>query len=204
LAFNGQLGGHTAHLDVGGLLRVFRNYAPYSGNGVSDKNSKVGGGGNLDFSFEIVKGLRLVLDGYASSGGGRYIGGLVPDVIVRADGTISPITSYSWVSGFEIAPSKATGLYAYFSGLYGLRNTAVDLTGSFIGWGYPGASNAADRVVEQATGGYSRVLWKHENLGSVQFGIQYAYVWLQPWASGTGPTRANANMVFTQVRYNLP
>ena len=93
-----------------------------------------------------------MLDGFASSGAGRYIGGLVPDVIVRADGSISPITSYSWVSGFEIAPSKATGFYAYFSGLYGLRNTAVDLTGSFIGWGYPGAaSNAADRVVEQAT-----------------------------------------------------
>ena len=59
-SFNGQLGGHTAHLDVGGLLRVFRNYAPYSGNGVSGHNYVVGGGGNLDFSFEIVKGLRLV------------------------------------------------------------------------------------------------------------------------------------------------
>jgi len=210
LAFNGKLGGHTAHLDVGGLLRVFRNYAPYSGNGVSGHNYVVGGGGNADFSLEIVKGLRLVLDGYASSGGGRYIGGLVPDVIVRADGTISPIRSYSWVSGFEIAPSKTTGFYAYFSGLYGSRNTAIDLpaagaeTGSYIGWGYPGASNSADRVVEQATGGWSRVLWKHENLGSVQFGVQYAYVWLQPWASGTGPTQANSNMVFSQVRYNLP
>jgi hypothetical protein len=210
LAFNGKLGGHAAHLDVGGLLRVFRNYAPYSGNGVSGHNYVVGGGGNADFSCEIVKGVRLVLDGFASSGGGRYIGGLVPDVIVRADGSISPIRSYSWVSGFEIAPSKATGFYAYFSGLYGARNTAIDLpaagveTGSYIGWGYPGASNSADRAVEQATGGYSRVLWKHENLGSVQFGVQYAYVWLEPWVAGTGPTKANSNMVFSQVRYNLP
>jgi hypothetical protein len=203
-AFNGKLGGHTAHLDVGGLLRVFRNYAPLSGNGISGHNYAVGGGGNVDFSFEIVKGVRLVLDGFASSGGGRYIGGLVPDVIVRANGNISPITSYSWVSGFEIAPNKATGFYVYFSGLYGLRNTAIDLDGSYIGWGYPGASNAADRVVEQATGGWSRVLWKHENLGSVQFGVQYAYLWLQPWASGSGPSQANANMIFSQVRYNLP
>jgi hypothetical protein len=114
------------------------------------------------------------------------------------------------VSGFEIAPSKATGFYAYFSGLYGSRNSAIDLpaagaeTGSYIGWGYPGASNSADRVVEQATGGYSRVLWKHENLGSVQFGVQYAYVWLEPWVAGTGPTKASANMFFTQLRYNLP
>jgi hypothetical protein len=59
-------------------------------------------------------------------------------------------------------------------------------------------------VIEEATGGYSRVLWKHENLGSVQFGVQYAYLWLEPWSSGSGPTQANSNMVFTQVRYNLP
>ena len=203
-SLDGKLGGHTAHLDVGGLLRVFRSYAPYSGNGISGHNHAVGGGGNANFTFEIVKGFRLVLDGFASSGAGRYIGGLVPDVIVRADGTISPITSYSWVSGFELAPSKATGLYAYFSGLYGLRDTAIDADGSYIGWGYPGASNAADRVVEQATAGYSRILWKHENLGSVQFGVQYAYLWLQPWSSGSGPAQANTNMVFTQLRYNLP
>jgi hypothetical protein len=203
-SFDGKLGSHAAHLDVGGLLRLFRNYAPYSGNGVSGHNYAVGGGGNANFTFDIVKGLRLVLDGFASSGGGRYIGGLVPDVIVRANGQISPITAYSWVGGFEIAPSKAAGFYAYFSGLYGLRNTAIDLDGSYIGWGYPGASNAADRVVEQATGGWSRVLWKHENLGSVQFGVQYAYVWLQPWVAGTGPTQANSNMVFSLVRYNLP
>ncbi len=203
-SFDGKPGGHAVHLDVGGLLRVFRNYAPYSGNGVSDHNYAVGGGGNANFSVEITKGLRLVLDGFASSGAGRYIGGLMPDVIVRANGEISPITSYSWVSGFEIAPNKTTGLYAYFSGAYGRRNTAIDSDGSYIGWGYPGDSNAADRVIEEATGGYSRVLWSHEYYGSVQFGIQYAYAWLQPWVAGTGPKQANANMVFTQVRYNLP
>jgi hypothetical protein len=203
-SFDGKLGGHAAHLDVGGLLRVFRNYAPFSGNGVSGHNYAVGGGGNANFTFEIAKGLRLVLDGFASSGGGRYIGGLAPDVIVRANGQISPITSYSWVSGFEIAPNEATGLYAYFSGLYARRNTAIDADGSYIGWGYPGSSNAADRLVDEVTGGYSRVLWSGENLGSVQFGVQYSYVSLQPWVSGTGPAQANANMVLTQVRYNLP
>ena len=59
-------------------------------------------------------------------------------------------------------------------------------------------------MIEEATGGYSRVLWSHEYLGSVQFGVQYAYLWLEPWSSGSGPTQANSNMVFTQVRYNLP
>jgi hypothetical protein len=100
-------------------------------------------------------------------------------------------------------PHKATVLYVYFTGAYGRRTTAIDTDGSFIGWGYPGASNAAERVIEEATGGYSRVLWSHEYPGSVQFGIPYAYPWLQAWVSGTGPRQAKANMVLTQVRYNL-
>ena len=36
---------------------------------------------NANFSVETAKGLRLVLDGFADSGAGRYIGGLIPDVI---------------------------------------------------------------------------------------------------------------------------
>ncbi len=67
-----------------------------------------------------------------------------------------------------------------------------------------GSSNVADRVVEEATGGYSRVLWKHESLGSIQMGIQYAYLFLHPWVAGTGPSQATSNMVLTQLRYNLP
>ena len=201
-SFDGKPGGHAAHLDVGGLLRVFRNYAPYTGNGVSNHNYAAGG--NANFSFEIAKGVRLVLDGFLTSGGGRYIGGLMPDVIVRANGDISPIKSYSWLGGFEFAPSKATGIYAYYSGAYGSRNTAIDTDGSYIGWGYPGASNAADRVIDKVTGGYSRVLWSREGLRSAQFSIQYGYLSLQPWVQGTGPTQANEHMILTQMRYNLP
>jgi hypothetical protein len=59
---------------VGGVPRVCRNYAPYSGNGVSGHNYVVGGGGNANFSVEIAKGLRLVLDGFADSGAGAYGG----------------------------------------------------------------------------------------------------------------------------------
>jgi hypothetical protein len=203
-SFDGKVGGHAAHLDVGGLMRVFRNYAPYLGNGISGHNYAFGGGGNVNASFEVVPGVRLLINAFASDGGGRYIGGLVPDVIVRANGTISPIKAYSWVGGFEIAPNKQTGLYVYYSGLYGQKNLAIDTTGNYIGWGYPGASNAADRNIQEFTAGYSRTFWKHENLGSVQLGLQYAYLFLQPWVAGTGPDEAHSNMMLGQVRYNLP
>jgi hypothetical protein len=137
-SFDSKLGGHVAHLDVGGVMRVFRNYAPYQGNGVSGHNYAFGDGGNVNATFEVATGYRLVVNAFASEGAGRYIGGLVPDVIVRANGNISPIKSYSWVSGLEIAPNKLTGLYLYYSGLYGERNAAIDTNGNFIGWGYPG------------------------------------------------------------------
>ena len=80
----------------------------------------------------------------------------------------------------------------------------MDTNGSLIGWGYSRASNATDRYVSEITAGYSRVLWKHENLGSVQTGFQYAYLWLQPWSKGAGPNQAQTNMFFSQLRYNPP
>jgi len=203
-ALDGRLGSHAAHIDVSGVMRVFRNYAPNQGNGVSNHNYAFGGGGNLNAALDISTGYKLVVNAFAGSGAGRYIGGLVPDVIVRPNGDISPIKSYSWVSGLEIAPNTRTGLYAYYSGLYGQKNVAVDTNGSFIGWGYPGASNAADRSIQEITSGFSHTVWKHENLGSVQFGVQYAFVFVHPWVAGTGPSDTHMHMVLGQVRYNLP
>jgi hypothetical protein len=203
-SFDGKLGGHAAHLDVGGVMRVFRNYAPSQGNGISDHNYAFGGGGNVNATFEVATGYRLVVNAFAGDGAGRYIGGLVPDVIVRANGHISPIKSYSWVSGFEIAPNNVTGLYIYYSGVYGQKNVTLDTNGDLIGWGYPGASNVADRYIQEFTPGFSRTFWRHENLGSVQMGVQYAFLFLHPWVAGTGPSAARSHMVFGQVRYNLP
>jgi hypothetical protein len=183
-------------------MRTFRSW---DGTSASGKSYAFGWGVSANFNAEVKKGVRWVLDGFASDGAGRYIGGLAPDVTVRADGSISPIHSYSWVSGFELAPNKATGLYFYYSGLYAQKNATLNSDGTCcVGFGFPGASNAADRLIEEATGGYSRVLWKYENLGSVQWGLQYAHVWVYPWAAGKGPNSANTNMVFSQLRYNLP
>jgi hypothetical protein len=195
-------GGRSIHFDVGTVMRTFRSW---DGVSVSGKDYAFGWGVGANFNVELKKGARWVLDGFASNGAGRYIGGLAPDVVVRANGSISPIHSYSWVSGFEVAPSKATGLYFYYSGLYAQKNATLNSDGTCcVGFGFPGASNAADRLIEELTGGYSRVLWKYENLGSVQWGVQYAHVWVNPWAAGNGPNSAQSNMVFSQLRYNLP
>jgi hypothetical protein len=200
-------GGRAFHFDAAGLLRVFRNYDPTSSTPFNGHNYAFGGGGNLDASLELTKKVRYMIQLYGSSGGGRYIGGLIPDVAVQSNGTISPIAAYSWTSGFELAPDKNTGWYVYYSGNYGERETVVDTTvtpNKLVGWGFPGASNGADRYIQEATGGYARVIWKGENLGSVQLGIQYGYLWLSPWSASGGPGQAHTNMVFGQTRYNLP
>ncbi len=202
-SFDNKLPGDRAiHFDVGTVMRSFRSW---DGSSASAKDYAFGWGVGANSHVEVKKGVRWVLDGFAGDGAGRYIGGLAPDVIVRANGDISPIHSYSWVSGFEIAPNKATGLYFYYSGLYAQKNATLNSDGTCcVGFGYPGANNAADRLIEEATGGYSRVVWKYENLGSVQWGLQYAHAWVYPWVAGNGPNAAHTNIVFGQVRYNLP
>ena len=59
-------------------------------------------------------------------------------------------TSYSWVSGFEVAPNKATGLSFYYSGLYAQKNSSLNSDGTCcVGFGFPGASNVADRFIRR-------------------------------------------------------
>ena len=202
-SFDGELHrDRKAHLDMAAVVRVFRSW---NGGSVYGKDHAFGWGVGANSSVDVKKGFRFVLDGFANAGAGRYIGGLAPDVVVTANGNILPVHSYSWVSGFEIAPNPATGLYLYYSGLYAQKNSILNSNAACcVGFGYPGANTAADRLIEEVTAGYSRVLWKFENIGSVQWGAQYAYQWLEPWVAGTGPLSAKQNMIFAQLRYNLP
>ena len=118
-SFTGKVGHRTMHLDTGGLLRTFRS--SNVGDPINSHSTAVGYGGNLNGTFEVVKGLKLLLNGYASHGGGRFMGGLYPDVIVTASGAIQPINSYSWVGGLEFAATKQSSFYGYYGGAYGQR-----------------------------------------------------------------------------------
>lgn len=174
LSFDGKLDGHTTHIDIGGLMREFRNYAPFEGNGVSGHNYGFGVGGNINATFDLAKGYRLVLNAFAGSGASRYIGGLVPDVIVRANGQISPIKSYSWVSGLEVGPSTRTGFYVYYSGLYGQRNVALDTDGTFHRLGFPrGIERCRSQCSGNQPGLFSYILETRESrIGTVGSSIR--------------------------------
>ncbi len=192
------------HVELGGIERDFRVY-----NGATATSfSKAGGGGFFNTNLELVKGFRLITNMYYSDGGGRYIYGEAPDLIARADGSISLVHSSSTVDGFEFTHKK-TQIYAYYGGAYIGRNTAYDANGtSLIGWGMqsgPNATNSQNRAIQEATFGFTQTFWKSPKYGALLFMGQYSYLLRDPWYEKAGvDPNANVNMLFFNLRYQLP
>ena len=197
IAFDGP----RAHLEIAGLLSTFRAY-----DVVTDAhNTVIGAGGAINSNFEIVKGLRLFENAFYSDGGVRYIGGLGPDVVVRANGSLSPVHAASTVDGLEFQAGKNTVLTGYVGAAYFDRNVALDTTGKYIGYGFPGSAATNNRTIDEATFGWIQTFWKHPTYGDLKLITQYSYLWRTPWAPpASGPTDAHANLLFVDLRYDLP
>ena len=197
LAFDGK----RAHLEISGLLRTFRAYDVVT----LAHDTSIGAGGAINSNFEIFKGLRIVENAYYSDGGGRYINGFGPDVIVRANGSLSPVHAASTVDGIEFTASKKTFLYGYFGAAYLDRDIAQDTTGKYIGYGFSGSATSNNRTIDEMTFGWIQTFWKHPTYGDLKLITQYSYLWRDPWAVPTsGPTDAHANLVYVDIRYDLP
>ena len=79
------------HVDVGGVVRVFRHtVSPYD-----DDFKDVGGGASINARYDLTAGMKLLMQTGFGSGFGRYIGGLVPDATFRRDGSIRTISTAS-------------------------------------------------------------------------------------------------------------
>ena len=205
------------HFEIGGVERNFKVYSPATSTIPAATFSAAGGGGFLNLNFELFKGFRVLTNNFVSDGGGRYIFGQVPDLIAKADGSLSLLHASSTVSGFEYT-HKNTMLYAYYGGIYAGRNftivpisttsgtppvTTTKLTP--FGYGYTGASTAQNRAIQEGTFGFNQTIWKDAKYGAVNFMGQYSYVVRDPWSVASGqPANANLNMVFFNLRYTLP
>jgi hypothetical protein len=189
------------HFEFGGLFREFKvwNATPApSGSSFS----KSGGGGFVNLNVEAFKGFRILTNNFWADGGGRYIFGQVPDLMVRADDTISPIKAASTVSGFEYT-HKNSLLYAYFGGIYVYKNTALDANGTtVIGYGVPGSSSQNRKIFEE-TIGFNQTMWRDAKFGALNLMGQYSYLSRNPWAT-VNPSDAHINMLFLNLRYTLP
>jgi hypothetical protein len=190
------------HFEVAGLQRTFRSYNPNT----NARYKVIGGGVSANAMIGLTDNFRLTSTNFWSDGGGRYLFGQAPDVIVRADGSLSPIHAGGFTEGFE-ATHRNTLIYGYWGGTYIGRNTAVDANGTTpIGYGYRGSSNAQNRMIQEITFGFNQTMWKNARYGAVNFMGQYMWQTRSPWhyAGGPGGKLAQNNTLYFNLRYTLP
>jgi hypothetical protein len=202
IAFDPQVGKRHMHVEVAGVLSGFRFYNPIT----QTHYNKQGGGGSVNLNLELTKNFRFVTNNFYSNGGGRWIFGQGPDLIIRGDGSPSLVRAASTVSGFEYQPNSNLLLYGYYGGAYFGRNVAIDpANGKPVGYGYTGSPNGQNRSIQEATVGFTNTFWKDPRYGALQFMAQYSYLTRSPWSVASGqPAKANNNMVFLNLRYTLP
>ncbi len=188
------------HLEVGGIVRKFEVYNPTN----TTNYSTTGGGGFANVNFELAKGLRILSANFFGSGNGRYIFGQAPDVVVRADGSLSTVKANSTVDGFELT-HKNTLLYAYSGAEFVTANSVTDATGKLVGYGYTGSPTSQNKKIEEYSAGFAQTFWKDAKYGALTLMGQYAYVARTPFAVASGqPSKAKLNQIYFNLRYTLP
>jgi hypothetical protein len=200
LAYDAKPGNHAIHIEIAGISRQFRTL-----NSDNVQHSAQGLGGSVNMSIEPVKNLRWILTSFFSSGGGRYIMGLGPDVVVAPDGSISPVHSTAGITGLEYQFRPTSQLFAYYSGAYFSRNYLTVSPGNYLGFGYPGSSSSSNRQIQEATAGYVHTFWKDRNYGALQLFTQYSYLTRSPWyALLKEDGEMHTHIMFFGLRFSIP
>ncbi len=189
------------HFDIAGLESNFKTVNPAN---LGQHFTATGAGVEVAGNVEVIKNFRLISPNYWSQGGGRYLFGQAPNLIVRADGTLSPVKSGGFTEGFE-ATVKNTLIYGHYGGVYIQRNVTLDANGSKIGYGYAGSPGSMNRAINEVTFGFNQTIWRNARYGAINFMAQYQWLQRNPWAVASGsPTNAHDNTIYTNIRYTLP
>jgi hypothetical protein len=189
------------HIEMAGLVRTFKIWNSAS-NGYS---SVAGGGGAVNGNFEPIRGVRLITNNFYGSGGGRYLFGQAPDVVVGADGTLRTITSGGFVEGLEVV-RKNWLWYTYYGNIYIDRRALLDANGRTpIGYGHSGSPTSQNRSIQEITFGFNQNLWRDVRYGAVNLMAQYEYLMRLPWFVAVGaPKGTHDNTIYFNIRYTLP
>ncbi|MBS1801866.1 MAG: hypothetical protein JST28_00785 [Acidobacteria bacterium] len=206
-------GGRALHLETAGLLTAVGALTPASvTKSVATKDIREGGGIAAAANVEVAKNLNLIVTGFWSDGGGRYIGGLGPAFVVAQPGSISSpfsvrmVHSGSTIAGLEWRATKSNVIALTYSGAYFGRSFSLDpSTGTLIGYGFEGSANSSNRAIQEATLATRTVLWTRPGYGSVQAITQSSYITRAPWYLSPGtPKDAHAFSGYANLRYVLP
>jgi len=210
LAYDGKMGDLPFHVEAAGLYSDYK-INTYAVGGINANSSASGEGGELNGNLTLLPGLSLFANGYYSNGGGRYIStALGPDFIVEpqvAGGpfTISTVRSSSTLFGAEWDVLPFTKLFAYYGDAAYDANYTQLSNGSYVGFGFPGSSNSANRRVEEYTLGAAQTLWKDPQYGDLKVLAQLSALNRDPFTLPTGgPNSAQMTMLFLDLRYDLP
>jgi len=214
-AYDTQLAHRPFHVEVAGLIRSFRVFNTLVTP--NRTNTITGGGGAINLNLQLVKNFTLIANSFYSDGGGRYLGGLGPDVIVKPNGNLSAVNASGGLGGLEWQASRRYLFATYYGIAYFHRNfgflpapgsTCSGRIGfSCVGFGFPGSANTTNRDIQEATFDAIPTLWSSENYGKLQVIAQYSYLVRSPWSTlTTPPTPKNAHlsMVYAGIRYILP
>lgn len=205
IALDATPGGRQAHVELGGVVRSFK--VGYLGSDGFQKFTATGGGVELNSNFELFPGVRLIENLYYSNGGGRYLFGQAPDLIINRDGRPSLVRSGSTVDGIEWHARKNLDLYAYYGGMFiGRAVTVIDpVKRVYAGYGFLGSPGDNNRSLQEVTFGFQRTLWNELAHGALALYSQYSYVVRTPWFAAAGaPAHAYSNLVLLNLRYTLP
>jgi hypothetical protein len=213
--FDRYVHGRYWHAGAAGLLTPSRVYTPPSiTKAGSATDTREGGGGAIDFNLEMLRGFHLIGVGYWSDGGGRYMGGMGPGLVVLQNGSATApfgaalVHSGSGIGGFEWMLTNRTTISSYYSSAYFQRRYGLDpdiKTPTYVGYGFPGSANTNNRTVREASFASITTLWQKSAYGALQFITQTSHVTRAPWYIAPGsPKDAHVFMEFTSLRYVLP
>ena len=202
IAVDPAFGDGALHVEAGGVLAQFAFYNPLSGSSYR----AAGGGGAFNVNLDVAKRFRVFANTFYSRGAGRYLVGLGPDVIIKGDGSPSPVGASSVLAGVEYQAARRTAVQGYRGTAHFDRNVAIDpATGSEVGFGYTGSPSNHNREITQGTVGLSHSFWRDPKLGSLTVMAQFSHLFREPWYTVAGaPARADLNMFYLKIRYSLP
>ena len=235
IAYDTDMSGKHFHAEVAGLLTTVKTTnLPTVLGATFNSHTKTGGGGAAAINLELLKGFRVLANGFYSDGGGRYIFGMGPNAVlfpvnaagqtctnvatVTSSGTtfsgvgcdvgISLVHSGSGIVGFEAQFTPKTMIYGYYGGAYFQRNFAPDTTGkpgTFVGFGGPNSANNNNRSIQEPSIGWIQTFWRNPQYGALQLITQLGYVTRSPWFVAAGaPKNAHLTMGWVDLRYVLP
>lgn len=206
-------GGRAWHFETAGLLTPVAIFTPASvTKTTSAKDVREGGGISGSANLEVVKNLHLIVSGFWSDGGGRYLGGMGPGFVVAQPGSaaspfiVQLLHAGSGIASAEWHARESTVLSLTYSGAYFARAFSIDpSTGKLVGYGFAGSSGSDNRALQEGTFATQTTLWKRPGYGSVLAITQGSYIVRAPWyVAPDAPRNAHVFAGYANLRYVLP